>query len=204
MKCRALHPCPVQRSALVCRASSSPALACSAGGGGSGRRNPRPDRSQRADMQSPGHAPGFRSRMSGCGTLRHSAVAQQVARIERPRLRSLCELRRVPRERVRQSAEREGRSEMRDSSFPDVAEPVLGLAEGETRGLHPGSGPRSGLRSRSKPHVAQLLGIAGQIDRGDAAVAVVDRHGIDRAVGLAQHETCEAVDGRAPNIERQE
>ena len=25
--------------------------------------------------------------------------------------------------------------------FPDVAEPVLGLAEGETRGLHPGYGP---------------------------------------------------------------
>src|ERR1700730_13270412 len=34
--------------------------------------------------------------------------------MERPRLRSLRELRRVPRERVRRSAEREGGSEMRN------------------------------------------------------------------------------------------
>ena len=32
------------------------------------------------------------------------------------------------------------RSEMRARPVPDVAEPVLGLAEGETRGLHPGYG----------------------------------------------------------------
>src|SRR5712671_3718967 len=58
--------------------------------------------------------------------------------MERPRLRSLRELRRVPREQVRRSAEREGGSGMRGKPIPDFAEPVLGLAEGKTRGLHPG------------------------------------------------------------------
>jgi len=33
--------------------------------------------------------------------------------------------------------------------LPDAAEPVLGLAEGETRGLHPGYGPRQNRTWRS-------------------------------------------------------
>ena len=43
--------------------------------------------------------------------------------------------------------------------------------------------------------MAQLLGIAHYVDRNDAAMQVLECHGIDRTIFFAEDETGEAVDG---------
>jgi hypothetical protein len=48
--------------------------------------------------------------------------------------------------------------------------------------------------------MAELVGVARHIDRDDAAVAVLDRHGHDRPIRLAQHEAGEAVDGGGAHL----
>src|SRR5262245_399124 len=47
----------------------------------------------------------------------------------------------------------------------------------------------------SKPYMAQLVGVARDVDRDDAVIPVRERHRHDRAVRLAQHEARQPVDG---------
>jgi hypothetical protein len=46
----------------------------------------------------------------------------------------------------------------------------------------------------SKPHEAQFVGVARDIDGDDPARTLLERHRVDRAVLLAQHEPRQAVD----------
>ena len=57
---------------------------------------------------------------------------------------------------------------------------------------------RCGCFQPSKSHVLQLFRIADEVDRDDAAVAMIDGHRIDRTVALAQHEAGKAVDPGGP------
>jgi len=86
---------------------------------------------------------------------------QRVARMERPRLRSPRELRPVPRERVRRSAQREGGSEIRGAAVPDYAalhpgynlrlSPAARTARCATRCRCPSSCSCRAPRSRAAP-----------------------------------------------------
>ncbi len=74
-------------------------------------------------------------------------------------------------------------------------------------GLHPSSGAQGALRAggvlapsqiplderQSKPDVTELLGIAHHVDCGDTAIAMIERHSLDRSIGFAQHEAGEPV-----------
>ena len=48
--------------------------------------------------------------------------------------------------------------------------------------------------------MVQLVRVAGHIDGGDATVTVLERHGVDRSVFFAQHETGQAVDDGSTHL----